>query len=396
MDETEKKMRDILDQYKETVSEQERKYIETVLLLLTQGKTVIQAVDLALKTVPLTATTQAATVEAVYQAACAGYGILPKFVSAPSEVKKRLLSDVWVSDGMKLSERLHGASLKMRRAIIDTINDSFQKQKSVKQIAMELYDGYNSGKKVIKEQELPAYLKRLKEAAARVCAGDHKALKEFNSALKAAEAEIKKFTARDLAGAPNKMIAAQYKKFTEAAVKAVETMNAKAMEKAAWVAVQEKSRAQAEVIARTESARAWFDGFVAKHKDDPMVAGFKWKLSSRHHMVPFDQCDVCANMNVGHGPGVYAKNNVPPLPRHPHCLCHLVVVYIDELEGTFNPDGANEYLDSLSQKQRQALFGIEGEEQYQRGVNWQVLLRGWDGFKDPASRLEKKLFEEEK
>ena len=389
-------MREVLQQYRDTMDPQERKYVEEVLLLLSQGKTIIQAVDLALKTVPLTATAQAATVEAVYQAACVGYGILPKFVSSPADIKRRLLSDSWVSDGMKLSERLHGSSLRMRQAIIDTINASFQKQKSVKQIAMELFDGYNRGKKVIREQELPIYLVRLQEAARKVCAGDTGMLREFNDALKVAKKELEQFTARNLAGASNQMIAAQYKKFTEAATRAVETMNEKAMEKAAWVAVQEKSRAQDEVIARTESARAWFDGFVAKYNDDPMVAGYKWTLSSRHHLVPFDQCDVCANANVGYGKGIYPKNRVPSIPRHPHCLCHLVVVYIDEMgSGPFDPNGANEYIHSLTDKERRQLFGIEGEKQWQQGMSWQVLLRGWNGFSDPTSRLEKKLFENE-
>ena len=61
-------------------------------------------------------------------------------------------------------------------------------------------------------------------------------------------------------GAPNKALQAAYNKLLEA----VQKGNEKAIEKAVEVAVNEKSRYVAERITRTEMARAWADGFIAK------------------------------------------------------------------------------------------------------------------------------------
>ena len=39
------------------------------------------------------------------------------------------------------------------------------------------------------------------------------------------------------------------------------------------------------------------------------------------------------------------------------------------------------------------LFGIEGRKAYEDGGDWQNLLRGWDGFSEPKSRLTKLYFD---
>lgn len=68
--------------------------------------------------------------------------------------------------------------------------------------------------------------------------------------------------------------------------------NEKAIEKAVKVAVNEKSRYVAERITRTEMARAWADGFIAKMKTDADIVSVKFKLSSRYPV--FDICDMYA------------------------------------------------------------------------------------------------------
>ena len=79
-------------------------------------------------------------------------------------------------------------------------------------------------------------------------------------------------------GALNKALQAAYNELLEA----VQKGNEKAIEKAVEVAVNEKSRYVAERITRTEMARAWADGFVAKMKTDADIVAVKFKLSSRH------------------------------------------------------------------------------------------------------------------
>ena len=93
-------------------------------------------------------------------------------------------------------------------------------------------------------------------------------------------------------------------------------------------------------------------------------------------------------MDVGYGKGIYPKHKVPSIPRHPHCMCMLEDVFLWERKGKrIKPEGARRYIDSLDEKRKGALFGDAGLEAYEKGSDWQKLLRGWDGFKKPKSRL---------
>lgn len=108
-------------------------------------------------------------------------------------------------------------------------------------------------------------------------------------------------------GAPNKALQAAYNELLEAVRKG----NEKAIEKAVEVAVNEKSRYVAERITRTEMARAWADGFIAKMKTDADIVSVKFKLSSRHPV--FDICDMYAKADMyGLGAGIYPKDKLPP------------------------------------------------------------------------------------
>ena len=105
-------------------------------------------------------------------------------------------------------------------------------------------------------------------------------------------------------GAPNKALQAAYNELMEA----VQKGNEKAIEKAMKVAVNEKSRYVAERITRTEMARAWADGFVAKMKTDADIVAVNFKLSSRHPV--FDICDMYAKADMyGLGAGIYPKDS---------------------------------------------------------------------------------------
>ena len=286
---------------------------------------------------------------------------------------------------MNLSERLHGTNQQMRTSIIETIQHSLNAGKSLTQMSKDLYDGYKSGKKVINQADLPDYLKQLEKAARKVANGDLTVLKDYNKALDVAKKNIDKMSSRSDAGTPNQSLLSAYKSILDAA----ENLSEKALDRAINLGVEERSRSYADRIVRTETARAWYDGFIAKTKDDPLIVGYRWQLSSRHADVPFDQCDVCAGINIGLGVGVYPKNKVPSIPRHPHCACRIVSVFKNEIKENdpIDEDGAKEYLDNLSKLDKQALFGVQGAESYQNGSNWQNLLRGWDGLKDPTTRL---------
>lgn len=373
-------VRAILQQYGKTYEELGDTLIGKILAKVNAGMKLSQAVAEALEETDFFALNKAAVVDAVYLAACAGYGVLPKMVAGAAEerIKSRLLSESWNPDKMNLSKRLHKAHNVIRRQVIDQVQASMRNMESVKQMAMRLYDGYNSGKAAIGQAELPGYLERIKSTALLAGASGN-SMKKLHADIEALRKSVDKLQTPALKAA--------YKAFLDTC--SSKELRQSALEKAAWVAVQEKSRYHAERIARTEAARAWFDGFLAENADDEEVWGYRWMLSTRHALVPFDQCDVCANMDVGYGKGMYPKDKVPGIPRHPHCMCLLEVVYVWEIDAKarFIPSRAKKYIDGLSEAERRQLFGRNGAELYKRGRDWQELLRGWDGFGEPESRL---------
>lgn len=301
-------------------------------------------------------------------------GLVPTIMIGDG-IKDKVLSESWVSDKMNLSTRLHSADPKMRQAIIDTLSAGMRQGKIVKDMAMDLYDGYNSGKQIIGSAELPIYLKKLKSAARSAASGDPSMTRELNKAIDNASGHIEKLNSKELKAA--------YKQIVDAA----KDLNIKVMEKAAWVAVQEKSRYHADRIATTEMSRAWSDGFFAKHDHDPRVIGYKWRLSSKHPR--FDICDFHAKANLyGMGPGCYPKNKVPPHPAHPYCHCNLQPIYKGEaIPGEFDADSGKEWLQKLSPDKRQQLLGIEGNRTFENGGDWQKFLRNWNGHSNPSERF---------
>lgn len=389
-----------LKEYGDSLDAEGNLLVNSIRELLANGVAVSKAVDMALKQGQYTEVMADGIANSIYKMALAGYGISTSIrvdAAAQERIIQSLSKIPWSHDKMTLSARLHGTEKAMRQAIVSTIQTSLNKQQGLEKLSMQLYDGYNTGKHVIQPAELPKYLQRLKDSARRVATGNVTDLKEFNKALAAAKSNMDKITNRNAAGTPNTDLMLTYKKLfkeAEAIVKATGKLNTIALDQAVWAAVQEKSRFYADRIARSENSRAWFDGFILETQNDELVFGYRWVLSNRHKYVPFDQCDVCANMDVGYGKGIYPKDKVPSIPRHPHCMCSLEVVYFDEVDisAPFTPDGARKYIDTLTDQQRKALFGIDGAKAYERGTDWQKLLRGWSGFENPASRLNKAEF----
>ena len=187
-------------------------------------------------------------------------------------------------------------------------------------------------------------------------------------------------------GAPNKALQAAYNELLEA----VQKGNEKAIEKAVEVAVNEKSRYVAERITRTEMARAWADGFIAKIKDDADIVAVKFKLSNRHPV--FDICDMYAKADMyGLGAGIYPKDKLPPLPVHPHCLCRYVEVIEGEVDMQQQRDqvqeAGNKWLNSLPESRRAQVLGRKGLKAWEDGKDWRKYMRGYAELREADSRL---------
>lgn len=322
---------------------------------------------------------------ALVEAAAYAYGIVPTVLTkAQVESMGEELADKWDESGMTLSEKLHGVGVKMRGAIVSTLQEQMRRNKTWTEAARALYDGYgddgqnvyNGGKDIISRQDLPKYLQKVREATGN----DLQALAEQRQAIDNINRLAKN-------GAPNKALQAAYNKLLEA----VQKGNEKAIEKAVEVAVNEKSRYVAERITRTEMARAWADGFVAKMKKDADIVAVKFKLSSRHPV--FDICDMYAKADMyGLGAGIYPKDKLPPLPVHPHCLCRYVEVIEGEVDMQQQRDQVREagdkWLNSLPESRRAQVLGRKGLKAWEDGEDWQRYMRGYAGLGKNKSRLQ--------
>lgn len=302
---------------------------------------------------------------AVVASAIAGFGLRPEQVTAEAkaEIKKVLMKKPWSADGMKLSERLHGVDKVLRQNIISTVTASVNNSDSVIDMARKLYDGYNSGKAVIKPADLPEYLKKLVRQARLAVQGDASELSKLG-VLQAAQ-KLKN---------PDRLTTKALKRAYKDLVEACAKLETEAVDKALWTAVQEKSRYYAERIARTESARAWYEGYIADSSSDDDIVGFKYTLSSAHKTKPYDICDVYANADFGYGKGVFPKGKQPDIPVHPHCMCYYSKIFEGDLKGEWKPEKAREYINSRSAVQKQILFGKEGTAHYLAGEDWQKLV----------------------
>lgn len=321
---------------------------------------------------------------ALVEAAAYAYGIVPTMLTkAQVESMGEELADKWDESGMTLSEKLHGVGVKMRGAIVSTLQEQMRRNKTWTEAARALYDGYgddgqnvyNGGKDIISRQELPKYLQKVREATGN----DLQALAEQRQAIDNINRLAKN-------GAPNKALQAAYNKLLEA----VQKGNEKAIEKAVEVAVNEKSRYVAERITRTEMARAWADGFIAKMKTDADIVAVKFKLSSRHPV--FDICDMYAKADMyGLGAGIYPKDKLPPLPVHPHCLCRYVEVIEGEVDMKQQRDQVREagdkWLNSLPESRRAQVLGRKGLKEWEDGKDWRKYMRGYAGLREAESRL---------
>lgn len=224
-------------------------------------------------------------------------------------------------------------------------------------------------------QELPKYPQKVREATGN----DLQALAEQRQAIDNINRLAKN-------GAPNKALQAAYNELLEA----VQKGNEKAIEKAMEVAVNEKSRYVAERITRTEMARAWADGFVAKMKTDADIVAVNFKLSSRHPV--FDICDMYAKADMyGLSAGIYPKDKLPPLPVHPHCLCRYVEVIEGEVDMQQQRDQVREagdkWLNSLPESRRAQVLGRKGLKDWENGEDWRKYMRVYAGLREVKGRL---------
>ena len=365
----------IIERFSSEWQEQASKAIDRLYQFLQNGQKVDAAVSKLAKEYPSLFTLPNLQ-DALVEAAAYGYGIVPEVLSeATANDWRTRLADKWDASGMKLSEKLHGASQAMRNNIINTIQEQMRKNRSWTDMAKSLYEGYGDDSDVLRKQDIPAYL----QAVRRATGGDKKAVRAQEKALN----NIARMAKR---GAPNKALKSSYTEFLDSVQNGTEEQIAKACR----VAMEEKARYVAERIARTEMARAWSDGFWSQVQADNDVVAVQFKLSTRHPL--FDICDMFAKADMfGLGAGIFPKNKIPAIPVHPHCLCRYVELYEGEADMAKKREqvkkAGDKWLKSLPEVRRMQVLGVRGMAEWENGENWQGIIHGWAGLREANTRL---------
>nr|DAJ22917.1 MAG TPA: minor capsid protein [Caudoviricetes sp.] len=271
---------------------------------------------------------------------------------------------VWSEDELTLSERTIKGEKEVIKQVSNTIKNAIKKGESVQKTALALFDGYGYGN-ILPTQEIPEFLKDLVNTAKKTDLTH----KEINALIRQVERQLKKVNVTGMKIAYNKV------------KEAVKTGCDRVVEKAIYIATQERTRYFARRIARTELARAYVDGVMGQWANDEDCIAFKWQTSSAHPHK--DICDLYANADLyGMGKGVYPKDKVPILPVHPNCMCHIRPLmqgskYIQGEEKEQIQKGGMEYINGLNKHEQERLLGVYGRLEVLKKGNWTGKARNY-------------------
>lgn len=322
--------------------------------LLDEGKTPREAVRLAYKKYPIMEELEKSLHAGIHTEMEKGYGApLPKVATSKAAAK------AWVPDGLTLSKRIHKNAKQIQPMIANTIMDAIKQGKSIKATSMAMYDGYGKGG-IIERQKLPGFMAALLDANKK--AQSEIAIEELKEDLKAVRKKLQQQTTEGMK--------AGYKILLDA----IDSNNKKRINHAINVAVNERTRYVAERIARTELARAYMDGFIAKHDADDDIVAYQWKMNARHPVT--DICDVYANADMYNlGKGIFPKGKVPNLPAHPHCMCRLKPLTYSQVNMAQMKEqieeGKERYIASLPNYLQDKLLGVSGAQAFRRRLEFE-------------------------
>jgi len=258
------------------------------------------------------------------------------------EVKKRVrgnyeafVKDNLVVNKITLSIMLYNNARETEIKIAKILNEAHKLKKTLKNVSMEIYDGYKTDVKNIDAKKiLPKYLTEDKDALLNI------------TKLK------------------TKPLLLSYKKVREA----IEKADAKALEKSLYVAMNEKMRYYATRIAITELHRATMAQRAKEYLDDNDVEYVRFEMSSSHPKV--DICDFYSSLDYGLGRGVVPKGYMRTLPLHPNCHCVYSPYYGKIKKQTHFKDKSvfDKTLNNFSEYDQKQILGSSAKlEEYKRG-----------------------------
>ncbi len=213
--------------------------------------------------------------------------------------------------GARLSARLWNLSNGNARNINDVVQGSIRVGQSVTAAGKALL----SVSPDVAMVKIPKYIQELKNAADRARALSDNTI--LTDTVKKYESYINKLT-RGLEPAE---VRARYAHLgirgaSRMFVKRLQSNTQEVFDSAVDKWVGRKASYQARVVARNETNEAhWLAGQKVA-EDKPYVTGFKWNFGSHPRA---DVCNEIKDKDVGMGPGIYPKGQVPVRP-HPNCL----------------------------------------------------------------------------
>lgn len=352
---------------------------EQVIANLKKGWSVTKAVNSAMKNLSGD-TLKDAVKDAIIAAILIGYG-KKLSLEVQEHIVEKLLIESWTADNVTLESRIETLAEGIREQAKSTISSTLLQAAYVESLGRSLYT-LVIDTQIVDIVAVKDICRKLRTAARLAMYGDLDYINSLNAVLDTLLRRLEDDNFKKRQSAYNAI-----REYTD-------SIKAQALPVAAKAAFEEKARYKVERLARTETSKAWFEGFMAHYQDNDLIFGYRWRLSPRHRI--YDQCDVCANINIGYGRGVYPKDKMPTIPQHPHCVCTLKPVYWSQIRENAHLDvsKARKYINSISQSQAQALFGVEGAEKVRANGDWQKYLHGWQGLTNPNRQLTKEDFTE--
>lgn len=381
MDNTQKVLNTLNAQFKAEYRPLADKLIDKINAYLSTGIEPAQAVDLAFKELNvskwLVDTTKKSIVKSVL--AAMGYSQSKTFAILSNKgLTDKVLKASYSGNETVLSGNLYKKAREMKRTVTNTIKQSFADKKEIVETSRALFDGYGYGQKIDK-QTIAGRIEKLAQARLN----GEKLPDEINKEVRKFKRYVNNLATPDLR--------VGYRNLLES----IESGTAKAVQKQIWVAVQEKSRYQASVIAKTETAVAYGNAFESRAVLDPDVTAIKYTLSSQHKI--FDICNVHTKVDVGYGQGVYPLNHLPKYPFHPNCTCLMSEVLRSKVPANTHvrdkdiQNGMDKAL-SKAGDNAQSLFTKEGYEKYKKSGKYQT-MSNYEGYHKAVSKVNPNVFE---
>lgn len=354
MEEVEK----LLRKFGITFDKEARKFIDLIVEKITNGKSIVNAVEEATKESNFHNNLKVELIATILLCSAIGYN------SEEGIDEETLLRSDWFGTGYTLEEKLNSLGLSIKSEIVQSIQSGILLVNSVLDLVKKKSITIAQVEKAILNLN---YLTKTEndETVAEAKGYLLELRKQLDGVVKETEIDL---------------LPPMVFKLLQMIDNLMDALMLSAISISVFNAVAYTIRSLYIRLVNTEANRAWYEGFVKTQVQKKDVFGVRWKLSPLHYRYPYDICDINAGANIGYGVGVYPKNKVPRFPAHPHCMCRLEVV--KTAKGKYNKEGVNKYIDKLTNDKLTKVFKKDNLKIYKETGDWEKTIRGWTGYEN--------------